>query len=648
MDRMTGTTFCTMDVPGPLKVRRLTLQHSLGQTPQPLDIMYAPHRYLRKFEPYQPALINEYTIDLIFEKDTMMFWTDGHIGLQVFSMTWDKARVADAEKKYRYGTGEIRDGASWADLTFFSSGSDEAIDLPQGYKVTCAFSPMPYKKWRPRSELFASAYYVPLGVPLPERKQETAGIIDDFARMGVTLMCEGEGSGTGHPIDPNFSRFLADEGHRKGVKTILYIERSLANRKTHPELGLLTADELRAGCQELVSHFGKDNNGNPQWGDMSPMCCNYEPWRIHLLTMIDYYQGEMDFDGCYLDSSFVCSCHNVRHGESPDESTSVRGTLTFMQDLRLLLDDYAKRNHREYTIINHYWNQHSAPGVALADFVLPGELHAGAMLKKLPPEEKLFSYSVIPTGMNSIWYSSGSYDYTSPLIYDDAADDGGQIWLSFYQESLNGLTPLGIFLHQRHVQPLAQWDTRGSRPVHRLAADYAKFFKAPQATTRAMLYQKDDSWFVYVVDDGGGDPNSNKSIACEVQLPAAWTKVLVLNAATVTWTAVDCPAGKLSLTNLDCSTGPLPLVIRPFPTAIALNWRDHLTRHVTLKVGPTQVTVEATGVAGARGACYVETPDGVKLTTQAREAVSAGPRVFTIPLVFDETGHARKVLEVGK
>jgi hypothetical protein len=284
--------------------------------------------------------------------------------------------------------------------------------------------------------------------------------------------------------------------------------------------------------------------------------------------------------------------------------------------------------------------------VALADYVLPGELHAGAMLKQLPPAEHLFSYSPIPTGMNMIWYSSRSYDYTSPLIFDDAADCGGQIWLSYYQESVRDHPPLGVFLHQRHVQPLAQWDTRGSRPIHRFSAEYGKLFTAPKPSTRALIYQKDDGWFVNLVDDGPED----KRVACAVALPAAWTKVLVLNADKLEWSVAECPGGKLVLQNVDCSSGPAPIVVRPYPTAIGLNWRDAITRHVTLalepKAQPKTVVVEATGVAGARGACYLEVPDGLSVKGQNREMVSVGPRVFIVPLVFDENGRAKKTLEV--
>ena len=118
-----------MDVPGPLSVRRMTLEHGLGKTPRPLDTFYAPHHYLKQFKPYKPVVINEYKIDLIFEKDTIQLWTDGNIGFQVYSISWDKSKVLDTEKKFRYGTGEIRNGSSWIDLTFFSTGTNEAIDL---------------------------------------------------------------------------------------------------------------------------------------------------------------------------------------------------------------------------------------------------------------------------------------------------------------------------------------------------------------------------------------------------------------------------------------------------------------------------------------------------------------------------------------
>ena len=362
MDRMTGTTFCTMDVPGPLSVRRMTLEHGLGKTPRPLDTFYAPHHYLKRFKPYKPVVINEYEIDIIFEKDTIQVWTDGHIGFQVYSISWDKSRVLDTEKKFRYGTGEIRNNSSWIDLTFFSTGTKEAIDLPDGYRVTCAFNLMPFKKWRPKSEIFGSTYLMPpADGGFYKKGEEANATLSHFGRNGVTLACFGESHGCNDPVDPEYTKWFASTMQKNGVKPMLYIERSLTDIKRQPKVGMLTDEEILDGRQELISHFGPKNGGSPIWGNSSPMCCNYEPWRIHMLTMIDYHLAEMNVQGVYLDSSFICSCHNTRHGESPDENTSVRGSMIFQQDLRFILDDYQKKTGVEYPLINHYWDQHVAP-----------------------------------------------------------------------------------------------------------------------------------------------------------------------------------------------------------------------------------------------------------------------------------------------
>ena len=487
MDRMTGTTFCTMDVPGPLKVRRLTLEHSLGRTPRPLDTFYAPHHYLKTFKPYRPVVINEYEVDTIFEKDTMMFWTDGHIGLQVYSISWDKSSVLPAEKKYIYGTGEIRNNSSWADLTFFSTGTTDSMDLPDGYKATCAFSPMPFKKWRPQSEMAVSD----CGFPPPaadgyEQGEEIAAGLDHFARCGATLLVHNQQHPCFVPLDPNFTRWQAEECRRNGMRIVLYIERSWANEQEHPKAGLLTAEEIRNGRQELVSHWGPKDNGAARWGQSVTMCCNYEPWRIHLLTMIDYYVGVLGFDGVYLDTSFVCSCQNTRHGESPDESTSVRGSMIFQQDLRLLLDDYARKNGRPYVVINHYWDQHAAPIAGVSDFTLPGEQDSNKWLKAMTPPNYAYGYSVVPNGVNSIWYTAGSYDYSSPQIFNDAAECGGLIWTP------NAVHSEAMLKHVRHQQPLAQYGLEGSTPVHRFSKDYTRLFTGGDTHTRSMLYLKDN------------------------------------------------------------------------------------------------------------------------------------------------------------
>lgn len=648
MDRMTGTTFCTMDVPGPLKVRRMTLEHGLGKTPRPLDTFYAPHHYLRRFHPYKPVVINEYEIDLIFEKDTVQLWTDGHIGLQVFSISWDKSRVLKSEKKYIYGTGEIRNGSSWIDLTFFSTGTTRTIDLPDGYQATCAFSPMPYKRWEPMSDVLGSMYRLPpRGARGYADGEEQEAALNHFGRNGVTVACAGESHGCNDPVDPKWTRWLAQTSRRNGVRTILYIERSLANLKRHPKVGMMTAKEIRDGRQELISHFGPKNNGAPVWGEASgPMCCNYEPWRIHMLTLIDYHMDEMGFDGVYLDSSFVCSCHNTRHGESPDESTSVRGSMIFQQDLRLLLDDYARRNKREYILLNHYWDQHVAPIAGVTDYTMPGEQDAYKRHKRMRAENVIYGYSVIPNGVNFIWYSSDSYDYTSPQIYNDAADAGGIVWLCPNKEGIRGYPPDGILKHMQHVQPLVQYDLRGSRPVHRFSKEYGKLFAGGDKHTRSTLYLKDESLLVYLVNDG---PRCGKT-SFSVKLPKPWKKCLVLNAANLQWEVVKPQRGRIAMRGLDCSGGPLPLIVRPYGTDVRLNWYDNQCRHVEVGVRGRTVRITGTGVARAHGAVYLQVPEGTALARRYGTTELVMERmcdqVCVVPIVFNTEGKGRVTLKI--
>jgi len=645
MDRMTGTTFCTMDVPGPLKVRRLTLEHSLGKTPDPLDTFYAPHHYLRKIQPYKPVVLNEHNPDEVFEKDTMMYWTNHYMGMQVYSITWDKGRVAKAEKKYRYGTGEVRDGASWADLTFFSTGTKKAVNLPDGYRATCAFSLMPFKKWRPMSDTLGSTYMFPPQREAPgyRKGEEIAAMYNYLGRTGTTLMCHGEPHPCYLAMDPKFTKWQADAGRENGIRTVLYIERSWVSEQAHPRWGLLTKKELREGRQELVSHWGPKDNGAARWGKWGlTMCSNYELWRVHLLTMIDYFVGDMNFDGVYLDTSFVCSCQNTHHGESPDESTSVRGSMIFQQDLRLLIDDYTRRRKREHVIINHYWDQHAAPIAGLSDFTLPGEQDANKLLKRMTPANHTYGYSAIPNGVNFIWYSSNSYDYTSPQIYNDAADCGGLIWLTAHVQPQDDKTVEAQLKHTRHMQPLVQYNLRGSRPVHRFTSEYAKIFKGGDPSTRAMLYVKDDSALVFLVNDG---PKAGKT-SFSFKPPKPWRKCLVLNAANMTWHVLTSRGGRISMKGLDCTDGPLPLIVRPYPTKVAVYWCDKICRSAAAAVKGKSVTVTATGVAGASSACFMQVPPPSALARGDRLQQKICDEIYCVPLVFNEKGEARLELRI--
>ena len=645
IDRMSGTTFCTMDVPAPLKVRRMTLEHSLGKTPRPLDTYYAPHHYLKTFRPYRPVVINEHKVDIIFEKDTMQLWTDGHIGLQVYSVTWDKSRVLKSEKKYRYGTGEIRNGASWIDLTFFSTGTTRTINLPDGYRVTTSFSPMPYRSWQPRSEVLGSGYLL-AGPEAPEieRRQEVEAMLNHMGRSGITMMCHGEPYPCFVPEDPAFSKWLVSKARDNGIKTVLYIERSWAQEASHPQTpGMFTKQELLDGRQELPSHFGKKDNGPGRWSGLLMMCCNYEPWRIYVLTMIDYCLDKLGYDGVYLDTSFICSCANPRHGESPDESTDVQTALQFHQDLRLLLADLQTRHGKEYVIINHYWDQHSAPVTGLSDFSLPGEQDAHKKMPSMSVENTRYGYSAIPNGVDMIWYSSDTYDYSSTQIYNDAADSGGVLWLRPYVQTTADMDAAGLAKHIQHVQPLVQYGLKGSRPVHRYSSEYDKLFKGGDRHTRATLYLKTDGMLVYLVNDG---PRA-AATHCSVRVPASWKTCLVLNAAAMEWETIEAKRQRVTLSGLDGSAGPLPLVIRPYPREMSLLWYDSTCREAQCSVRGKRVRVTAQGVAGSCTASYVWVPKGKALARAGRPLLTKD-QICVVPMVFDATGRSDCVMELVK
>jgi hypothetical protein len=475
-----------------------------------------------------------------------------------------------------------------------------------------------------------------------DKGEEIEAVLNHFGRCGVTLVCAGESHGCSDPADPATTKWFAETARRNGVRVVLYIERSLADLARHPKVGMLTADEIRDGRQELVSHFGPVNNGAPQWGVSGPMCCNYEPWRAHILTMVDYHLDEMDFDGVYLDSSFICSCHNVRHGESPDESTSVRGSMIFQQDLRLLLDDYARRRRKRYTLINHYWDQHAAPVAGVSDFTMPGEQDAYKRHRRMTPENVIYGYSAIPNGVNFIWYSSDSYDYTSPQIYNDAADCGALIWLCPHRENLNGYPPAGLCKHAQHVQALVQFGLCGAQPVHRFSAEYAKLFAGGDERTRATLYLKDGTFLVYLVNDGPGSTSTSFSVA----VPKEWKRCLVLSAADMRWHVVEPARGRLAMNGLDCSRGPLPLVVRPYPRTVALDWYDNQCRQVEVAVRGRIVRVKAAGVARSCGALYFELPKGTALERLGRIMGRVSDEIYAVPIVFNAEGKAQQTLKI--
>ena len=286
--------------------------------------------------------------------------------------------------------------------------------------------------------------------------------------------------------------------------------------------------------------------------------------------------------------------------------------------------------------------RHAAPVAGLSDFTMPGEQDCNKFLIKMTSENLIYGYSVIPNGVNFIWYSSATYDYTSPQIYNDAADCGGLLWMSPYLDTLVQYPPEGQLKHVRHVQPLVQYDLRGSRPVHRYMKEYGRTFKGGDKHTRATLYHKQRSLLVYLVNDG---PRSAKT-SFSVKLPQSWKKCLVLNAAEPIWTEERPSRGRLTLRRLDCSHGPLPLIIRPYPQKTELVWHDHVCRSVELRASGKKVTISGMGVAGACGACFVYVPPGKAIACAGRIMELISNRIYIVQLVFNNQGRAFVQLDI--
>lgn len=263
-------------------------------------------------------------------------------------------------------------------------------------------------------------------------------------------------------------------------------------------------------------------------------------------------------------------------------------------------------------------------------------------MKELSVENLRFGYSAIPNGVNMIWYSSDTYDSTSPRIYNDAADCGGILWLRPYIEVPSENTPEALLKHRLHVQPLVQYGLEGSRPIHCCSPSYSSLFQGGDRHTRAVIYLKPDSMLVYLVNDGP----RRSAASFSVNVLKKWRRCLVLNTVTMQWTIETTAGGRLAAADVDCCGGPVAVVIRPCPRKPAIVWRDAVCRDAALAVDGNRLQVSAHGVAHACGACYVYLPKGKALHRGARPLPFVAEHVCLVPLAFDACGRSESDAEI--
>jgi hypothetical protein len=172
--------------------------------------------------------------------------------------------------------------------------------------------------------------------------------------------------------------------------------------------------------------------------------------------------------------------------------------------------------------------------------------------------------------------------------------------------------------------------------------EYAETFKGGDKHTRATLYRKDGSLLVYLINDGPRSAGTSFS----VKLPRLWKRCLVLNAAEQIWTEGRPHRDRLTMSKLDCSDGPLPLIIRPCPQKTELVWHDHICRSADMTVRRKKATISATGVAGACGACFVYVPGEEAISRDGRVAERISNRVYIVQLVFNSQGRGFVELDI--
>jgi hypothetical protein len=643
----------------PVAVRQLAMVHGLADSPgQELNScqIVADRPDQRFFGLGNRAVTHAGREDDIVASGQLLIgtWGNGGHAFQVTPRSYSLCAFDDDigadTKGYHHLVVGTRSGHRFLDLVFINSKSARPLSSDAVYENTFSF--LPWRRYRPRVELFAGSKVC--GDATLHNVDFEQERLRSVALTGATLHCHGyppmgllatdiEQARVGRQIKESHYYGLKDKVSWVLGNNWIGAWPHFPNQQPFEE-GWLTEEEGFRARRLRPLKKGQTRKEGPRIP--SEICVNDEVTRrlaVDHITMpvVDKFKSS----AIYWDWTWpIYPCSNADHGDAPVSMTPL-GHVALVDRFR---KESAKRPWKPM-IMGCTYDAHCTP-VSLLDMFNPGEAGKGWYVPNHAEHDLI--YSSLLYGTQCIYHTYGGIALDTPRVYEQALAHCSTLMLSNHFADAPDHDPPGTpgggnererEMWTRYMTPLTIFDVNRSEYRHPYDGDYGEFASTSAGVT-AVLYFREGRVLLVVVKDHDGVQDGQVTLRTR-RLGVDTSRVLAFDVIDKKAQVLSTVEGVLKMPPIRLAGGPRIYVLESLPTEPKVVWHSPATWSARVSGEGSRRSIRMTGVPSGSLRAYLWCADtGVPRVVSGGQLVELGRQVVAIDAVADAAAEA--MLEV--
>lgn len=506
-------------------------------------------------------------------------WANGRMGIEVDGMEygdWPIHSSISQNAGESYHTVRVRaDGTRAVDAYYVSQPEGMSVDLVSGSSFRTGFAVLPFRKYRPVSELYGGWCWT------RKDRQWNHEQMLRFAKMGGTMSII---SGW------NPTNTVEDIPHRYGIKTVLYTSGIIWRRDHQFAYPRYDDDDPGRELDYLKGYYDRSPDKLIPPDFAMGMCTSSPGWRKRSVAWWKKMALEHPaIDYAYTDDNYgAWLCNNHAHGCNNRQLAS--GMIALNDDYQLMLDGLP--NDRGFLIHGAQWVNAS---FAHGDFILTGE-DSNHLAPTETDDARRVDHDLLFTSLqfgNQCVYYTWSFGVvparaSTLWTYEMALTRCATVMAPC--EPLLGYTREDEECWSRYMSPLVIYDVENSEVHHPFDSDFTSYASVDvQGVTPVIYARSGDVLLVTAKETRESKPATVKLSLKSLGFPG--NKVLVYDAIQRRLQKMTADQnGMLTLTKLSVDQGPQILRVIAQPDKPIELWHGPETWKAAIKEIPANAS----------------------------------------------------------